>query len=287
MPRTSGPSAGPRAAKASCQAARRSGAAATGSGPIGSAGCWWPDSSRQAPMEAARRCQSSRSSGCAGTGPRAVTAQGRACSAACSPMRSLRASISAAISVEVGAAFGVGDLGDLRGPRAGRERDQGAEPVPEAGVDDGGDVAGSGQVPLADRVGQDLRRGPGRPVRRRAASATAISPGGPARGGSRAARWPSAGPGTAAARAGVVSAAQIACRMARWSASARAWLRVWEAERCWPSRSSTPASTASASRRSRRRRRAGPPVRRCGGRSGPVRGPGAGPAPGRRASGTR
>ena len=48
-------------------------------------------------------------------------------------------------------------------------------------------------------------------------------------------------------RAGVVSAVQIACRMARWSASARAWLRVWVAERCWPSRSSTPASTASAS----------------------------------------
>ena len=46
--------------------------------------------------------------------------------------------------------------GELRGPRAGRERDQGAEAVAEAGVDDGGDVAGSGQVPLADRGGQDL-----------------------------------------------------------------------------------------------------------------------------------
>ena len=46
MPRTSGPSAGPRAARASCQAARMSGAAATGSGPIGSAGSPWPDSSR-------------------------------------------------------------------------------------------------------------------------------------------------------------------------------------------------------------------------------------------------
>ena len=57
---------------------------------------------------------------------------------------------------DVGAAVGVGDLGDLRGPRAGRERDQGAEPVPEAGVDDGGQVAGAGQVPFADRVGQDL-----------------------------------------------------------------------------------------------------------------------------------
>ena len=56
----------------------------------------------------------------------------------------------------VGAAFGVGDGGELRGPRAGRERDQGAEAVAEAVVDDGGDVAGAGQVPLADRGGQDL-----------------------------------------------------------------------------------------------------------------------------------
>ena len=46
--------------------------------------------------------------------------------------------------------------------------------------------------------------------------------------------------------AGVVSAAQIACKRARWSASARAWWRVWVAECCWPSRSSTPPSTASA-----------------------------------------
>ena len=57
---------------------------------------------------------------------------------------------------DVGAAFGVGDGGDLRGPRAGRQRDQGAEAVAEAGVEDGGDVAGSGQVPFGDRVGQDL-----------------------------------------------------------------------------------------------------------------------------------
>ena len=48
-------------------------------------------------IAAARRCQSSRSSGSSGTGPKAVTAQSGACSAAGSPMRSLRASISAAI----------------------------------------------------------------------------------------------------------------------------------------------------------------------------------------------
>ena len=57
---------------------------------------------------------------------------------------------------DVGAAFGVGDGGDLRGPRPGRERDRGAEPGADPGVQDGGQVAGSGQVPFADRVGEDL-----------------------------------------------------------------------------------------------------------------------------------
>ena len=57
---------------------------------------------------------------------------------------------------EVGTVGGVGDLGDLRGPRAGPARDHEAEPVAEAGGDDGGQVAGTGQVPLADRIGQDL-----------------------------------------------------------------------------------------------------------------------------------
>jgi hypothetical protein len=57
---------------------------------------------------------------------------------------------------QVGAAFGVGEGGDLGGPRAYRERDGRAEAVPEAGVDDGDQVAGSGQVPFGDRGGQDL-----------------------------------------------------------------------------------------------------------------------------------
>src|SRR5438045_2747057 len=35
--------------------------------------------------------------------------------------------------------------------------------------------------------------------------------------------------------------------MARWSTSARAWLRVWVADCCWPSRASTPARTGRAS----------------------------------------
>ena len=56
---------------------------------------------------------------------------------------------------DVGAAFGVGEGGDLLRPGPGRQRDQGAEAVPDAGVEDGGDVAGSGQVPFGDRVGQD------------------------------------------------------------------------------------------------------------------------------------
>ena len=71
-------------------------------------------------------------------------------------MRSLRASIARGDLGGVAAAFGVGDVGELRGPRAGRARDEGAGAAAEAGVDDGGDVAGAGQVPLADRGGQDL-----------------------------------------------------------------------------------------------------------------------------------
>jgi hypothetical protein len=55
----------------------------------------------------------------------------------------------------VGAAFGIGDGGDLRGPRACGERDEGTGAVAEALVDDGGHVAGSGQVPFGDRGGQD------------------------------------------------------------------------------------------------------------------------------------
>jgi hypothetical protein len=56
---------------------------------------------------------------------------------------------------DVGAAGGVGEGGDLRGPWPGVQRDERAGPVPDAGVDDGGDVAGSGQVPFGDRVSQD------------------------------------------------------------------------------------------------------------------------------------
>ena len=56
---------------------------------------------------------------------------------------------------DVGAAFGVGDGGDACGPRPGRERDRGAGPVPDAGVEDGRDVAGAGEVSFGDRVGED------------------------------------------------------------------------------------------------------------------------------------
>jgi hypothetical protein len=57
---------------------------------------------------------------------------------------------------QVGAAVGVGDGGDLVRPWPRRSRDEGADPVAEPDVDDGGQVAGPGQVPLADRGGQDL-----------------------------------------------------------------------------------------------------------------------------------
>jgi hypothetical protein len=57
---------------------------------------------------------------------------------------------------DVGATFGVGNTGDLRGPGPDRKRDQAAEPVPDPGVDDAGHVVGSGQVPFGDGVGEDL-----------------------------------------------------------------------------------------------------------------------------------
>jgi hypothetical protein len=48
--------------------------------------------------------------------------------------------------------LGISDLGDLRGPRVSRKRDDGAKALPYVGVDNGRDVASSGQVPLAERV---------------------------------------------------------------------------------------------------------------------------------------
>jgi hypothetical protein len=56
---------------------------------------------------------------------------------------------------EVAAASGVGDDGDLSGPRPRRQRDERAEAIAEAGVNDSRDVAGPGQVPLGDSLGQD------------------------------------------------------------------------------------------------------------------------------------
>ena len=57
---------------------------------------------------------------------------------------------------DVGLAGGVGKGGNLLRPGPGRKRDQDAETVADAGVQDGGDVAGSGQVPFGDRPGQGL-----------------------------------------------------------------------------------------------------------------------------------
>ena len=107
-------------------------------------------------MAAARFCQSSRSSGWSGTGPRAVYRPGQGVLGGVLADPVLAGVHQGGDLGDVGAAFGVGDGGDLRGPRPGRERDQGAEPVADPGVQDGGQVAGSGQVPFADRVGEDL-----------------------------------------------------------------------------------------------------------------------------------
>ena len=160
-------------------------------------------------------------------------------------MRSLRASISAAISVS-------------QARRAGSAR---------AGTcaDHGRDGSGTGE-PVRWRMRASRTAGMSRaPARSRSAIASARIWAGswPASSAARrvrhshlawwpgSARWPG---GSAAAsrsryrcwRAGTVSAVQIACRRARWSASARAWWRVWVAESCWPSWSSTAESTLSA-----------------------------------------
>jgi len=58
----------------------------------------------------------------------------------------------------VGAAARVGDGGDLRGPRPGRQRDDGAQAAADPGVDDGRDVARSGQVSFGEGLGQDAGR---------------------------------------------------------------------------------------------------------------------------------
>ena len=57
---------------------------------------------------------------------------------------------------EAGAAFGVGDGGGLDRPWPSGSWDECAGPVPDAGDDNGGQVAGVGQVPFADRGGQNL-----------------------------------------------------------------------------------------------------------------------------------
>ena len=199
-------------------------------------------------MELARRCQSSRSSGCAGDRAEGSDGPGRGVLGGVLADPVLARVHQRGDLGGVGAALGVGDGGELRGPRAGRERDQGAEAVAEAGVDDGGDVAGSGQVPLADRVGQDL---PG------------VQPG--QFGGAQGAPQPFglvAGLAAVAGRQGVheqVLVPLVAGRgglggpdrvqerqVVRVGQGLVRW--VWVADCCWPSRSSTPDSTARASR---------------------------------------
>ena len=99
------------------------------------------------PLEAAGRVGGDRAE--RGGGP------GRGVAAACSPIRSLRASISAAISATYAGVRGRRGRGPARdhGPDGSGTRAPSA--VAEAGIEDGGDVAGSGQVPFGDGVGQD------------------------------------------------------------------------------------------------------------------------------------
>ena len=106
-------------------------------------------------MAAARFCQSSRSSGWAGTGPSAAVAQAGGWLGGVLADAVLAGVHQRGDLGDVGAAFGVGEGGDLLRPGPGRERDRGAGAVPDAGVQDGGDVAGSGQVPLGDRIIED------------------------------------------------------------------------------------------------------------------------------------
>ena len=99
---------------------------------------------------------------------------------------------------DVGAAFRVGDAGYLRGPRDRRKQDRAAEAVPDPGVDDAGHVAGAGQVPFGDRLGQDL---PGVQASQFSAAQGAPQPPGlvaAARGGVRGQDRPGAGRGSAA-----------------------------------------------------------------------------------------
>jgi hypothetical protein len=196
-------------------------------------------------MAAARFCQASRSSRWVGTGPSAEMAQaggGRRCvprSGPCgrpSARRSRRRRRGGRdrrgrgpAPTIAGTEAGPGCRGGGEGGRRGRRRCRGIRPGP---------------VRRSPRPG--LGRGPGRPVRRHAGCAIATEPGGQARRDARAAVRPEAGRGSAARGPGVVSAVQMACSTARWSASARAWLRVWVADRCWPSWFRTAASTPSA-----------------------------------------
>ena len=155
MPRTSGPSAGPRAARASCQAARdvgggRGGFGADRVGGMVVAGQFPPGADRGGPflpLQPVQRVAGDRAE--RGDGPGRGVAGGVLADPVLAGVHQ-RGDLG-----DVGAAFGVGEGGDLLRPRPGRQRDQGAEPVPDAGVEDGGDVAGSGQVPFGDRVGQD------------------------------------------------------------------------------------------------------------------------------------
>src|SRR5262249_14554690 len=57
---------------------------------------------------------------------------------------------------EVGVTGGVGQVRDVAGPEAVRLGEQGIDALADAGVEDGGDVAGSSQVPGGDGGAEDV-----------------------------------------------------------------------------------------------------------------------------------
>ncbi len=194
-------------------------------------------------MATARPVQACRPGGSAGTGPSALRAQGGVCCAACSPIRSVRASIAAASSMarrcRAGSAM-TGTWADQRtggcgtsGPVRRRIRASMTAAMSRAPVRLRSPIASWRSWPGSRPASSAARR-----VRH---SHCPYVPGGCLVPGRAARRR--AGHGSAARRRAAISACQMAWRMARWSALDRLRWRVWVADSSWPSRVTTWAST--------------------------------------------
>ena len=91
---------------------------------------------------------------------------------------------------QVGLAVWIGQVGDAAGPGTLRLGQQRVDALADPGVDDTGDVPGTGQVLRGDGGAGDLGRDRARPVRLSAACETATGPGGTVPAGSRAGERP-------------------------------------------------------------------------------------------------